>query len=67
MSTSRLDRINELAQKKKTVGITPEEEAERRQLHKEYIAELKKNVKMQLDNVYFVDENGNKRKLNKKK
>ncbi|MBQ3532537.1 MAG: DUF896 domain-containing protein [Oscillospiraceae bacterium] len=63
MSTTRLDRINELARKAKTVGLTPEEIAERDVLRKEYVAAVLGNVKAQLDNTYVVDEQGNKRSL----
>ena len=63
MSTTRLDRINELARKAKTVGLTPEEIAERDVLRKEYVAAVLGNVRAQLDNTYVVDEQGNKRSL----
>lgn len=63
MSTTRLERINELARKAKTVGLTPEEIAERDVLRKEYVAAVLGNVKAQLDNTYVVDEQGNKRSL----
>lgn len=63
MSTTRLNRINELARKAKTVGLTPEEIAERDVLRKEYVAAVLGNVKAQLDNTYVVDEQGNKRSL----
>ena len=63
MEKSRVDRINELAHKVKTVGLTPEEEAERAVLRQEYLAAFRKNLRAQLDNTYVVDEKGNKRKL----
>lgn len=63
MEKSRVDRINELAHKAKTVGLTPEEEAERAVLRQEYLAAFRKNLRAQLDNTYVVDEKGNKRKL----
>ena len=63
MEKSRVDRINELAKKAKTVGLTPEEEQERAVLRQEYLAAFRKNLRAQLDNTYIVDEKGNKRKL----
>lgn len=66
METERLRRINELAKKAKTVGLTEEEIRERDVLRKEYLAAFRKNMMDQLDNVYLVDEQGNKRKLERK-
>lgn len=66
MEQSRIDRINALARKAKTVGLTDEELAERDQLRKEYVAAVKANLMAQLDNTYVVDEKGNKRKLGEK-
>ena len=63
MEQSRIERINELAHKAKTVGLTPEEEAERAVLRKEYVEAVRRNLREQLDNTYIVDEKGNKRKL----
>lgn len=59
-------RINELAKKAKTVGLTPEETVERDKLRRIYIDSVKANLVGQLENTYLVDEQGNKRKLNKK-
>lgn len=63
MEQSRIERINELAHKAKTVGLTAEEEAERAVLRKEYVEAVRRNLRAQLDNTYVVDEKGNKRKL----
>ena len=60
---TRLERINELAHKAKTEGLTEAEIAERAVLRKEYVAAVLGNVRAQLDNTYVVDEQGNKRKL----
>lgn len=63
METKRLQRINELAHKAKTVGLTEEEMQERDVLRKEYLANFRKNLREQLDHTYLVDEHGNKCKL----
>ena len=60
-------RINELARKAKTVGLTPEELTERDKLRRIYIDSVKANLTGSLDNTYIVDEKGNKTPLNKKK
>lgn len=66
MDQKQIDRINELAHKAKTVGLTPEEDAERAQLRRLYLAAVKRNLTAQLDNTWVVDEQGNKHKLQKK-
>ena len=59
-------RINELAHKAKTVGLTEEELAERDKLRRIYIDSWKTGLVAQLENTYIVDEKGNKRKVQKK-
>lgn len=59
-------RINELARKAKTVGLTPEENTERDKLRRIYIDNVKANLVGQLDNTYVVDEKGNKKPLKNK-
>ena len=49
-------RINELAKKAKTEGLTPEETAERDKLRRIYIDSVKANLIGQLDNTYIVDQ-----------
>ena len=53
-------RINELAKKAKTEGLTPEEITERDKLRRIYIDSVKANLVGQLDNTYIVDNKGNK-------
>ena len=59
-------RINELAKKAKTEGLTPEELTERDKLRRIYIDSVKANLIGQLDNTYIVDQKGNKTLLKKK-
>lgn len=59
-------RINELARKAKTEGLTPEETAERDKLRRIYIDSVKANLVGQLENTYYVDAKGNKTPLKKK-
>lgn len=65
MELKKIDRINELAQKAKTTGLTEEELSERAALRREYIESYRRSLVAQLDNTYLVDENGNKSKLRK--
>ena len=59
-------RINELARKAKTVGLTDEELVERDKLRRIYIDSVKADLTGSLDNTYIVDEKGNKTPLKKK-
>ncbi len=49
-------RINELARKHKTIGLTEEELAERDSLRKKYLANFRKSFRYQLDGIEFTDE-----------
>lgn len=63
-----IKRINELAHKNKTIGLSEEEIKERAELRKEYIEEFRKGMKQNiLDNIYFVDDKGNEVKAEPKK
>lgn len=59
-------RINELAKKAKTEGLTPEELTERDKLRRIYIDSVKANLVGQLDNTYIVRPDGSKEKLKSK-
>lgn len=61
-----IDRINELARKAKTVGLTETEKSEQTALRKEYVKSVVGNLRTQLDNSYVTDENGNEIKLKPK-
>lgn len=67
MEQSKIDRINALAKKAKTEGLTEAETAERKALREEYIADYRKNLRTQLDNMVIVEPNGERRKLKPKK
>ena len=66
MEQAKIDRINQLAHKAKSVGLTPEEKQEQAALRREYINAVLGDLKNQLDNTYVVDEAGHKQKLQKK-
>ncbi len=66
MEQHKIERINQLARKAKADGLTPEEELERDALRREYVASVRRNLVSQLENTYYLDEHGNKIKLEKK-
>ena len=66
MTQEKIDRINELARKAKTEGLTEAELKERDVLRREYIDSVVGNLKGQLNNTYLVDKQGNKEKLKKR-
>jgi len=59
-------RINELARKAKSQGLTPEELTERDHLRRIYIDSVKANLIGQLENTYILEPDGTKKKLEHK-
>lgn len=55
---SKIERINQLAKKKKSEGLTDKEAKEQKELYKEYLASIRMNVTSQLDNMVIEDKNG---------
>ena len=66
MEQKDIARINELARKAKTVGLTEEEIEERDRLRKAYVASVRENLVAQLENTTIVNPDGSKRSLRKK-
>ena len=58
MEQSKLDRINELARKSKSVGLTDEEKEEQAILRKEYVQLVHNNLRGQLQNISILNEDG---------
>ena len=58
MEIEKIDRINALAHKAKSVGLTEEEKKERELLRKEYLASVRMNLRSQLDNIDVKEKNG---------
>ena len=68
MEQEKIARINFLAKKAKTdEGLTHEEAQEQHALRQEYLDEIRFSLISTLDNTYIQDENGHKRKLERKK
>ena len=55
MEKEKIDRINELAHKKKSVGLTEEETEEQAQLRAEFLEDFRKRFIAQLENIELVD------------
>lgn len=55
MNNLKINRINELAKKKKATGLNAEETAEQAVLREEYLKSIRKNLKDQLNNIEIVD------------
>lgn len=66
MDEKKIERINELARKKKSVGLTPEEQEEQAILRREYIDAYRANLESQLKSITVQEEDGSRHKLKKK-
>lgn len=66
MTKEQIARINELARKQKTEGLTEEEKAEQLKLRGEYINAYKQSLIAQLENTYILEPDGTKRKVRRK-
>ena len=58
MDNLKIDRINALAHKAKSVGLTEDEKAEQKQLRQEYIAAIRRSLRGQLDNIDVQEADG---------
>lgn len=66
ITQEQINRINELARKAKDSGLSESEKEEQAKLRALYIESIKQSLISQLDNTYIVDENGNKKKVQRK-
>ena len=67
MTEARIARLNELARKSKTIGLTEAEKQEQQALRAEYIADFRKNLKSQLDNTVVINPDGTSYRLRQDK
>ncbi|HIS57575.1 MAG: DUF896 domain-containing protein [Lachnospiraceae bacterium] len=58
MDHIKIERINELARKKKTEGLTPEEAMEQAVLRREYIEAMKDNLRESLNRIKIQNPDG---------
>jgi len=66
MEEKKINRINELYKKQKSVGLTQEEKIEQEQLRREYIELVKRNFRLTIGNVKIQNEDGTIRDLKSK-
>ncbi|GGI64855.1 MULTISPECIES: DUF896 family protein [Enterococcus] len=59
LSKEKLNRINELARKKKSQGLTPFEEKEQHLLRQEYLSAFRGGMKHHIEGMKVVDPLGN--------
>lgn len=55
MDAKKIERINELAKKKKTVGLTEEETKEQAELRAEYLKSIQENFRQTLESIEYKD------------
>ncbi len=59
MEQAKINRINELAKKKKAGTLTSEEKVEQAQLREEYIEGYRRAIRHHIEGIKLVDEDGN--------
>ena len=63
MEKDKIERINELARKKKAGSLTKVEQAEQAELRHEYLTEFRENMKAMLDNTIIQEPDGTRHPL----
>ncbi|MEX1376022.1 MAG: DUF896 domain-containing protein [Eubacteriales bacterium] len=63
VTEKQIERINELARKSRSEGLTAEESAEQQELRQIYINSFRNNMKSILDNTVIQNPDGTKHKL----
>jgi uncharacterized protein YnzC (UPF0291/DUF896 family) len=58
LEKEKMDRINELARKKRSAGLTSDEQTEQHALRQEYLARFRESFRTHLDNIEIVDGTG---------
>ena len=66
MDQKKVDRINYLARKSKSEGLTEEEKAEQQVLRQEYIEDYRRSLRGILDNTVIQRPDGTKEKIKPK-
>lgn len=66
MNESRIARINELYHKSQAEGLTAAEKEEQAKLRAEYLADIRANIRGQLNNIDMVNEDGTIENLGEK-
>lgn len=66
MTELNINRINELAKKSKTVGLTEAEKEEQQKLRQAYIQAFRRNLRSQLNNIDIQEADGSITNLGEK-
>lgn len=66
MNESRIARINELYHKSQAEGLTAAEKEEQAKLRAEYLADIRANIRGQLNNIDMINEDGTIENLGEK-
>ena len=66
MTQEKIQRINELYRKSQAEGLSEAEKKEQDLLRKEYIANVKKHLRNQLNNIDMVNDDGSVENLGEK-
>ncbi len=66
MTEEKIKRINELARKQKSEGLTEEEKSEQAALRREYIDSYRKSLISQLEGITILNPDGTTEKVRKK-
>ena len=66
MTQEKIARINELAHKSKTTGLTDAEKAEQQALRQEYLADVKASLRAQLDRTSSQEPDGTIHKVTRR-
>ncbi len=66
MEKAKINRINELYRKSQAEGLTEAEKNEQALLRKEYVADIKKNLTAQLNNIDIQNDDGTVENLGEK-
>ncbi len=66
MTQEKIARINELAHKSKTTGLTEAEKAEQQALRREYVEDMKASLRAQLANTSIQEPDGTVHKVTRR-
>ena len=66
MTQEKIARINELAHKSKTTGLTEAEKAEQQALRKEYLEDMKASLRAQLEHTSIQEPDGTIHKVTRR-
>jgi uncharacterized protein YnzC (UPF0291/DUF896 family) len=67
MDQCKIDKINELANKSRTCGLTEEEKALQKELREEYVMAFRLSLSSTMDNLYIERPDGTREKIKRKK